>query len=152
MIFGPDELLELRGRAFEAASEAVKELKSASLSTAFTDLAVMLDRAHALVLREMPAKQLIEQLRTALEEAEGTSGEDEPPPSSQRASKALHALSEGPRDREVRAMEEPAFSIAPRGQIRHCSVCGERQFKKAGGWVCKNGHGGAPSKEELGQT
>jgi len=30
----------------------------------------------------------------------------------------------------------------------HCSVCGEPQFKTPGGMTCKNGHGGAPAKEE----
>jgi hypothetical protein len=30
---------------------------------------------------------------------------------------------------------------------KHCSVCGLPQLESAGGLVCSNGHGGAPSKE-----
>ena len=29
-----------------------------------------------------------------------------------------------------------------------CSVCGEGQFETPSGLTCKNGHGGAPSKED----
>lgn len=149
MIFDTNELLELRDRAFEAASEAAKELRSASLSTVYTDLAVTLDRAHALLLRETPAKQLLEQLRTALESSEREGEEGKPVLPGQGPSAAIQAPGESATRREV---EEPTFSVSPKGQIRRCSVCGERQFKKTSGWVCKNGHGGAPSKEELGQT
>ena len=31
------------------------------------------------------------------------------------------------------------------GFVPHCEVCGEAQMKTAGGMVCTNGHGGAPS-------
>ena len=31
---------------------------------------------------------------------------------------------------------------------KHCSVCGEPQFECPAGTTCKNGHGGAPAKEE----
>lgn len=34
-------------------------------------------------------------------------------------------------------------------EIKHCSVCGERQYATPSGPTCKNGHGGAEAKEDL---
>ncbi len=31
---------------------------------------------------------------------------------------------------------------------KHCSVCGSEQYTTPAGLTCKNGHGGAPAKEE----
>lgn len=37
----------------------------------------------------------------------------------------------------------PTGSPSPMEKQRLCSICREPQFHTAGGWVCKNGHGGA---------
>jgi hypothetical protein len=42
--------------------------------------------------------------------------------------------------------EDSTFGLLPTGT--RCSDCGEQQFAAPGGSVCKNGHGGAPPKED----
>ncbi len=40
------------------------------------------------------------------------------------------------------------LNVRVKESTRKCSVCSKPQFHTRSGWVCENGHGGAPPKEE----
>jgi hypothetical protein len=101
------------------------------LEKAFDDLAHQLIVVQALIIRanvlhspapppgdHVDASETPEAIAAEVEEEEPVEGPPEPP-------------------------ENVVFKVRPKSAERWCSMCGTRQWKSPGGWVCDHGHGGA---------
>lgn len=124
---------ELKALAYRAGAEALRlSVTSPRLARAFERLSGAADAAHAIDLRENGPER-----RQAAPEDEDDAEDTEEP-------------TEVPESQEVPLIADPGFAVRPRGSQRICSVpgCGKKQWRSPSGWVCDNGHGGAPPLEE----
>jgi len=148
--FTLDELLSIHTHA---AMDA--KLLPADLAPSFARLADAANAAHAVLFRhqvqaagKMPSAAALAELAPegffSAPEAEPDSEPEPPPaPDSEPGGSRLGWSKE-----DVERASGPVFRVRPKSARRRCSICEQPQWKGGSGWVCKNGHEGAPPLED----